>query len=273
MRWFSCGLHVAFTNRGNVVNVNSLDWKPAVADLSPIGLDDLNAQAALQDRMEAKYLVSAPELVEFLERLRATHRALEIDGRRVFAYRTTYYDTDDLLTFREHVQRRRRRFKCRKRLYVDSDRSMFEVKLKGARGRTLKHARACDPADHLAEDDLLFLRERLLDAYGRELGQPLRPSLVVACRRVTLAARECTERVTCDVDLRLGDGRLVDGMAVLETKSMNGYGAADGVLREMGVRPVERFSKYLLGIAINRADVRDNDMKPLLRCHFVVSSS
>ncbi len=247
-------------------------WDAPLAQLSSIGLDELNSQAALQDRMETKYVVSGAQLTELLVRLAASHRALDIDGRRAFAYRTTYYDTDDLLTFREHVQRRRRRFKCRKRLYLDSRLSVFEVKLKGTRGRTLKHARACDPAERLAEDDVAFLRERLLDAYGRELCQPLSPTLVVACRRMTLASADCAERVTCDVDLRLGRGRLVDGLAVIETKSMNGGGEADRLLREMGVRPVERFSKYLLGVALGRSDVRDNDMKCLLRRHFIAVS-
>jgi len=86
--------------------------------LAPIGLAELDAHASLQDRVDVKYIVTFVQLEALFERLSPTHRALEIDGRRSFAYRTTYYDTDDLLTFREHVQQRRRRFKCRKRRYV-----------------------------------------------------------------------------------------------------------------------------------------------------------
>ena len=64
---------------------------------------------------------------------------LEIAGRRAFAYDTVYFDTGDLLTARAHVQRRRRRFKCRSRLYVDTEACAFELKTKGARGGTVKH--------------------------------------------------------------------------------------------------------------------------------------
>jgi hypothetical protein len=244
------------------------DWRAPLAALAPIGLSEVRTQAGLQDRMDTKYLVTAAQLAALLERLGASHRVLEIDGRRAFEYRTTYYDTDDLLTFREHVQRRRRRFKCRKRRYVDSGLSDFEVKLKGTRERTVKHARPCDPAEGLGDEDLAFLRDRLHEAYGRELREPLRPSLVVTCRRVTLAAPQAAERVTCDIDLHLGCGRLAADLAVVETKSVDGASAADRVLRELGARPVERFSKYLLGVALNRDDVRDNDMRPLLRRHF-----
>ncbi|CAN5546008.1 hypothetical protein BH20ACT17_BH20ACT17_00610 [soil metagenome] len=170
------------------------------------------------------------------------------------------------------MQRRRLRFKCRKRRYVDSGRSVFEVKLKGTRGRTIKHARPSDPAEQLAEDELAYVRERLLVAYDRELPQRLRPTLVAGCRRVTLGSLHSAERVTCDVDLWLGRGRLADDLAVVEAKSSHGSSEADRLLREMGIRPVERFSKYLLGIALNRADVRGNDMKRLLERHFVPSA-
>ena len=89
--------------------------------------------------------------------LRASHRVLEIDGRREFTYRTTYFDTPDLRVFRDHQQRRRRRYKARSREYVDSGARMFEVKLKGARGRTVKHRMPYD-RDGLSAPALAFLR-------------------------------------------------------------------------------------------------------------------
>jgi hypothetical protein len=71
-------------------------------------------------------------------------------GRRVaFAYHTTYYDAPELRAHRDHVQRRRRRFKRRARDYVDSGLHTFEVKLKKARGLTVKH-RMDYPEQHLA---------------------------------------------------------------------------------------------------------------------------
>ena len=110
-----------------------------VETLEPIGLEALDAAAALRTRVDRKYLLPTADLPDLLDALRDTHAALEIDGRRWFHYDSVYFDTEGLLTARAHVQGRRRRFKCRSRHYVETGRCVFEIKLKGLRGRTLKH--------------------------------------------------------------------------------------------------------------------------------------
>jgi hypothetical protein len=86
---------------------------PGAERLEPIGLDALDAAAALRRRFDTKYLLPRDALGELLERLRPTHRVLEIDALRGFRYRTTYFDTNGLATFRDHAQGRRRRVKAR----------------------------------------------------------------------------------------------------------------------------------------------------------------
>jgi hypothetical protein len=71
---------------------------PLVEPFERIGLDEVRATAALDDRLDVKYILARAELDELVRRLRRTHRALEIDGLRCFAYRTTYFDTADLVT-------------------------------------------------------------------------------------------------------------------------------------------------------------------------------
>jgi VTC domain len=249
------------------------DGSEIVDALPAIGLDELNERAALQDRIDVKYIVALTQLATLVERLSPAYRALEIDGRRAFRYRTTYYDTPDMLLVREHVQQRRRRFKCRKRRYLDSERSIFEVKLKGARGRTIKHAMACGADDALQPDEALFLRGLLREAYGRELREGLEPVLVATCRRMTIAAPELGERLTCDVGLGFGGGRLDERFAIVESKSPRGAAAADRALLAMGVRPVNGCSKYLLGMALTREGVRDNNLRPLLRRYFTPANA
>ena len=95
----------------------------ALGALEPISLGEVDDAVALRVRADRKHLVEVASLDELLRRLAPTHRALEIDGRRAFAYDTLYFDTGDLLTARAHIQRRRRRFKCRSRLYVDTARA------------------------------------------------------------------------------------------------------------------------------------------------------
>lgn len=243
---------------------------PSLAErFAPLGLAELTALAALQDRVDTKYLLPAAALDALLERLGEGFSALEIDGRREFGYRTTYYDTAELVTLHEHLQGRRRRFKVRKRRYVDSGVVRLEVKLKGRRGRTVKHTVTADPGDRLTAREAAFVRERLLDAYGRDLADArLRPTLVVACRRITLAAPSLQERVTLDLAVELGGARLVPGHAIIESKSLRGDAAADRVLRELGIRPVERCSKYCIGLALAQPEVRANHFRPLLRRYF-----
>lgn len=148
---------------------------PIVDELTPVGLDELEASAALLDRVDHKYVLSAESLAAVLTGLDATCRMLEIDGRREFAYRSTYFDTASLTTFRHHVQQRRRRYKVRAREYVDS--GLCSVKLKGARGRTFKRRMSYDPGlDHMTEEAMSFLAESVLREYGHAPPEAMLPT-------------------------------------------------------------------------------------------------
>ena len=236
-----------------------------VESFAPVGLAQLDAGAALRDRIDVKYVIPLAAFAALAGRLMDTHAALEIDGRRAFGYRSTYFDTPELAAYRAHLQGRRRRYKCRSREYVDSGACAFEVKQKGLRGRTVKHRMPHD-GHELSEAAIAFLREHL----GREPGGPLAPALAVTYSRVTLVA--AGERLTCDFDLAFegpggAGGRLDAGAAIVESKSLRGNALADRALRELGHRPETACSKYCLGVALTRA-VAANPLRPLLRRHF-----
>ena len=233
----------------------------------PIALDELDA---LQDRVDVKYVISTATFAALAAQLRASHRVLEIGGRREFTYRTTYFDTPDLQVFRDHQQRRRRRYKARSREYVDTGARMFEVKLKGARGRTVKHRMPYDRAG-LSAPALDFLHETVRREYGRSPDPGLRSALDVVYRRVTFAAPG--ERLTCDFDLRFGGGaRLAPDRVIVESKSAHGNAAADRILRALGERPEEGCSKYCLGVALTDPRAKRNGLRRLLRKHFLVAA-
>lgn len=239
-----------------------------VDPFAPIGLEALDATSALQTRVERKYLVALPVLEALLERLLPTHRALQIDGLREFGYRTTYYDTPDLRSLREHRQRRRRRYKFRRRHYLETDRAALEVKLRGTLGRTVKHALPSGLGPGLTDAERAFMAERVLEAYGRTVpSASLVPVLGVHARRITLVAPELGERFTCDVAVDLGGRSLRSGYAIVESKSRRGSAVADRVLRRLGERPVA-CSKYCLGIGFARPDVGTGDYRRL-RTYFV----
>ncbi|MCQ7030041.1 hypothetical protein MRO55_26430, partial [Escherichia coli] len=65
---------------------------------------------------------------------------------------------------------------------------MFELKLKGPRGRTVKHRMPYEDGLHgsVSTEALQFLRERLLVAYGRAPEAKLGPTLEMSFCRLAL---------------------------------------------------------------------------------------
>ena len=235
-----------------------------------LSLDELNARAALLTRIDRKYIVGQRTLGAFADAIARDFLVLEVDTRRVFTYETVYFDSAALDAYHAHVQGRRRRFKVRSRRYADSGNHVFEVKLKGPRGATVKHQLPIAAADHgkMTDRTERFAREVLDDAYGGGLPGVVLPALTMTYRRVTLAAREGAERVTVDFGLSFGPAALAPGRAIVETKSERGRGAADRALRALGVRTMN-CSKYCAGIGLTRREVRANPWLPVLRRHFV----
>src|SRR5690606_24642812 len=141
----------------------------ALEAFAPIGLAAVVDAAALQTRVDSKYLLGPAAYERFRERPAETGdwSCLEIDRRRRFAYESVYFDTPDLLTYRQHRQGRRRRFKVRSRTYADSGECVFEIKLKGSRRNTVKRRIPYPAADagRLTEAAADFLTETLRSAY------------------------------------------------------------------------------------------------------------
>lgn len=243
--------------------------------LRPIALDRVMAAAALQNRVDTKYVVSHACLARLMRNLEETHAVLEHEERRSFVYRTSYFDSPALENYRAHVQGRRRRFKARSREYVSSRACVFEVKLKGARGRTVK-SRMPHPIERRSEltaPARAFVEACLLDAYGHQLSGPLVRVLDVDYERVTLVDAKRGERLTCDTRLRFAspagaEGRMSGDVVILESKSVRGGALADQILRELGVRPVCGWSKYCLGIGLTHPAAPANDLRRVLQRYF-----
>jgi hypothetical protein len=234
---------------------------PVLETFAPVTLERLDEAVALRVRSDHKHVVDTATLDAFLAALADTHAALDIGGRREFTYDSVYFDTEALLTARAHVQQRRRRFKCRSRLYVDTSACAFELKLKSARGETVKHRIPYAPADHgtITAGARAFLGEHVRDV------PHLVPALRTVYTRSTLAGPR--ERVTIDRDPSFGSARLRSGWAIVETKSEDGSGIADRVLRGLGVRPLP-LSKYLIGTGLTRMSTPPNDTRRLVKRYF-----
>jgi len=243
--------------------------------LRPIALDDLVESADLQTRVDRKYMVPAKTFRLLIAELGSSFRVLEIDGQRTFDYESVYFDTPDLLTYRAHLQRRRRRFKARTRTYLDSGLCMFEVKTVGARGATVKDRIKHSVTDRavLTDPARAFLGQTLYNAYGQPIPAGLQPMLINLYRRTTFASPVEGARLTCDVALSCHTERASmndrGAHVLVESKSANGSSEADQMLRRLGVRPIS-ISKYCVGIAGLHPEVPANPWHTTLSRYFEV---
>lgn len=233
-----------------------------------VGLDEVVLEAANLTRVDRKYLVDRRVAEAFLTRLPDSFRVLTIDGRAATSYSSVYFDTPCLDACRDHVQRRRRRWKVRSRLYVEDQLCRFEVKTRDGRGITEKAIAVSRPDRHgsLGPEEAAFVT-RALDVRGLDIEvASLVPSMRVDYQRLTLADTAASLRVTLDrgVECVLGDGRVwVDEDWVLvETKGGLRPSAADSLLGSLGARP-RSFSKYVSAASLLRADIADNDVRRL----------
>jgi hypothetical protein len=245
----------------------------AAAMIAPISLKELNALAALQTRVDRKYFVPAGIFRKLIAELTDELQVLEIDGKRTFGYESVYFDTPDLTTYRAHLQRRRQRFKARTRTYTDSGLCMFEVKLTGSRGETVKE-RVPHPVGHgtqLTVDAVAHLRTTLGQAFRQDLPPEMGPTLATTYRRTTFVSRNGECRLTCDVELLCRNARHEvrdTGTHVLvESKSSGPGSAPDRILRELGVRPAA-VSKYCVAVAALHPELPSNPWQQTLRRYF-----
>jgi hypothetical protein len=244
----------------------------SVAGLPAAGLAEVIERSALQARIEHKYLVPLERFAELAARLPDTYAVLEIDQLRGFAYESVYFDTPDLLTYRQHLQGRRRRYKVRTRAYLDSGDCRFEVKLKGRREQTIKARLPYPVADriHINPQAQAFLADQLQEAYGQPAPQ-LAAKVTIAYRRTTLVDLQGGTRLTCDVDLTCrGGGKVAVGLSrhvLVETKRHGPHGDADIALRGLGLRPIE-MSKYCVAVALLHPGIRANPWHRTLQRYF-----
>ena len=241
-----------------------------IAVLPRISLEDINDAAALQTRVDRKYILDRPQLSLLLSNLEDRLAALEVDGQRSFGYESVYFDTPDLECFRSAAHKRRKRFKVRTRSYVDSRTTMLEVKTKGQRSATVK-TRQPHPFGSRAELDGSARRFIEQQVCRPGLAETLCPVLTTRYDRITVVDLDDVARITIDVGLRCisstGVTTGLDDAFVVETKSAGPPSAADRELWAEGIRP-SRISKFGTGMAALHPSLPSNKWHQTLNRHF-----
>ena len=238
-------------------------------------LAEVDAAAALQHRVDRKYLIPASSAAQVVKELAGTHHVLDIRGRRTTEYRSTYFDTPHLTAWRAHNQGRRRRWKVRTRLYAEDRLCRMEVKTKDGRGATVKHAHTVD-ADAYARlergTEAAAFVEDVLHGSGIDVtAADLAPTGEVCYHRAALADIQAGTRLTVDGLLACHRGgrtaALDPGYVLVETKGTARPAPADRHLLGLGARPVS-ISKYIVGLALLVPGLPDNNVRHLARTRF-----
>ncbi|GGJ18962.1 VTC domain-containing protein [Streptomyces brasiliensis] len=249
-----------------------------LGELRGATLAEVDAAAALQHRVDRKYLVPLDRARRLIACLTDSHHVLDLGGRRTTRYLSTYFDTPELGAWRAHVQRRRRRWKVRTRLYAEDGLCRVEVKTKDGRGATVKHALRV-PASQYGE--LTTRAEQFVDEVLDGAGIPVRAKELSAAAevryvRAALADLDHGSRVTLDGTLSCHrDDRtaaLDPGHVLIETKGGAQLAPADRRLLGMGARPVS-LSKYIVGQSLLTPGLPDNDVRRLARTHFTTEAN
>ncbi|WP_298013651.1 polyphosphate polymerase domain-containing protein [uncultured Castellaniella sp.] len=256
--------------------VATLQW--LMERFQPISLGQLNARAEMLRRRDNKYVVRKDVLEQVLVGLASHFDILEIDGRRVFTYETCYFDDIERTNYFDHHRHRRQRCKVRIRRYTDADLCFVEVKLKGKRDATIKRRLVYSSSKYgvLDESARAYIRASYQGLYGRAFDRALEPVIHMQYQRMTLVAKHDHERMTIDCALVFkgpsGTRGVDEDVFIVETKSANGNGIADKVLRAFHQHPTRRCSKYCVAMAALRQVAKHNNFLVALRKLDVVPS-
>jgi hypothetical protein len=220
--------------------------------LAPISLSELQETAEFLTRTDKKYLVPMDLAAQAMAAVEPGTRVLEIDGLRDFSYVSPYFDDAHHTAYLSAAHRRAFRFKVRTRFYRDSGLCMLELKVRDARGRTVKHRTPHDPAalESLLETDRAWLRAF---PHVAPYIDDLRHCMTSAYVRTTLVLPGGSGRVTIDRDLVFttpdGERRALPDLAIIETKGPGKPVSFDRLLWRQGIRP-QPMSKFNVGLSL-----------------------
>ncbi|HEX7132510.1 MAG TPA: polyphosphate polymerase domain-containing protein [Iamia sp.] len=243
--------------------------------LAPVGLDELVGCADLQTRRDRKYLVPCGRAVELAAVLPTGTRVLRIGALTCFRYESVYFDTPDHASYLGAARRRPRRFKVRTRTYTDSGSCMLEVKVRDARGHTVKHRQpyTLDDRHHLSAAGRAFVAAF---PQGAPFADRMTNVLATVYDRTTLLLPDGATRITIDLDVRWtapeGGGASLPGLAVVETKTAGAPSEVDRALWRMGIRP-SAISKFGTGLAAVTPELPANKWHRVLGRHVALRAT
>jgi hypothetical protein len=215
-----------------------------LSEFNAVGLEDIS-EAKLMDRIDTKFAFKLVDLVSILSELKKDFFVLDINGKRMGAYESLYFDNDTFQFYHDHHNAKIHRFKVRFRKYVDSELYFLEVKEK-IKGRVSKRRIAVSRFDlELTPEE----KEFIAIAIGAD--KELKPQLWNNYKRITLVSADKKDRLTLDLDLSFswdGQEKRFEDIVIAELKqeNLNRNSPFFKLMRNLGIRPY-RLSKYCIG--------------------------
>lgn len=245
-------------------NSQPFEYLNSVMKFNGHGLIDLK-NAALMNRVDTKYLIARHKLNDLLESLLPFYTALEINGKRIFTYENTYFDTPNMDFYHQHHQGKLNRFKVRHRDYVDSEKGFLEVKFKNNKGRTIKSRMGSAIACIDGDNEEQFLAKQLNDQYPN-----LQATQWGSYQRIALANESAGERLTLDFNLTFSSIDSVNQVelpnffiAELKQSKLDFQSPFALEMTRLGIRP-QKFSKYCIGTSLLNPALKSNRFKTVL---------
>lgn len=222
-------------------------------------------QVKLMNRIDTKYWFHTDKLSEILEEAKAFYNILEIEGKTILSYSSTYFDTEFDSMYTAHHNGKLNRFKVRQRTYLDSGISFLEIKRKSNKGRTIKSRIATENHTfQFNDEEALFLSDNCPFT-----SEHLKPAISNTFKRITLVGKELDERCTIDFNLSFstnGQRKELNNLSIIEIKTdgLPSQSKLAGILLNRGIKK-SGFSKYCIGRALLGGALKTNAFKPRLR--------
>ncbi|HQA74080.1 polyphosphate polymerase domain-containing protein [Flavobacterium sp.] len=235
-----------------------------VATMPPVSLAELDS-VALQNRIDSKYVLNEDGLMALMPCLSDNYKVLSINGLLSFTYENNYFDTKDLLFYKDHHNGYVNRIKVRSRKYVESNLCYFEIKKKEKVNRTNKHRVSLDKIASEINNE----KQDLVQSFTRKNLNDLKLILKNNFKRITFVNNDFTERVTIDFNLQFSDSSNevnLDTIIVLEIKQSKSTQESPLVtfLRKSNTRE-NSFSKYIFGVISLHPEMKKNNFLPIIK--------
>lgn len=225
-------------------------------------LDEMN-NVSLMKRTDTKFIIHENELISVLKKIRNQYRILEIDGHRIMAYSSLYFDTPSKKFYNDHHNGKINRTKIRMRKYVESDICFLEIKQKDGKGKTNKSRISIpDFEKKLSDGSIDFIKSVTKQAFDLE------PIIWNKFNRITLVNKTDKERLTIDLNLSFKINntlKVFDNLVVIEVKQER-FNRTSPVVQQLKKKQINPYSisKYCIGMISIYDDLKYNRFKKKL---------